>query len=136
MTPIHGCMVFESIAADASHELLQAGHPHDSPGSKGIERIVSKLSLSDIGSDHACSVIRADSAECDGPGRRAPLERADSILFTENGPKNGCRSNPNVRKEVFRPVAAMEEHAPIRIIAIVIIPIDEGARPSARKLQH
>ena len=101
MAAIHSCMMLKSITADSSHEPLQVWHSHDRPSAKGVERVVSKVSFSYIGTNHASGIIRADSPKCHRAGRRPSLKCTYGVFLAEYGAKNGSRPNPDVGRKSF-----------------------------------
>src|SRR5581483_4650840 len=110
MAAVHRRVMLKTIAADAAHERLQPGHAYNRPSAEGGERVVCELTVAHVRPDHTGSVIRAYSSEGDGTSGCASLKRADGILLTKHGAENRRCRHPDVRQEVFGPVAAMEEN--------------------------
>src|ERR1700679_1799147 len=128
-------MMLKAVPADVLHHPRQPGNMNHGLSPEGVERIVGEPTVSDVGANASVAVVGTDAAKCDRAGWGAARKRADGILFSKDRSENGRGADPDIRQEVLCPVAAVEEDALFRVLAVVVIPIDEGTGPLRSKLQ-
>ena len=134
MRGIHGRVMLESVAADEPHQFLQLGNVHDGTGAECRKRIVGETSLSDVRPDAAVVIVGRNTPESDRPLRRTTGEGAIRVLLAERRAQDRSRGDGDIRQERLCPVAAVEEDALVRVVAVIVVPIDERARPAGRQL--
>ena len=69
-----------------------------------------------------------NAAEREGSRRRASSEGAIRVLFSDNRAQDRRGGDFDVRQKCFRPIAAMEQHAFVVVVGIVIVPIHQRTR--------
>ena len=68
--------------------------------------------------------------------RRTARQRPIGVLFAQGCAQDRCGGDGDVGQEGLGPVAAVEEHALLRIVAVVVVPVDESAWLAGRELQR
>ena len=71
----------------------------------------------------AASIVRGDACKGDRPRRGLAVERPPAV--DESG--RWVLAEFEIGDERLRPVAAMEEHALVRVVAVVVVPVGKGA---------
>ena len=104
----HYDVMLEALFADVVHEFLQARNFRDSAVTERVERIVCEFAFTDVSSDFTIGIGSRDATKRQWPGGRATIQRAISILDTDDAAENRRGGDFDVRQKGFRPVAAME----------------------------
>jgi len=128
MRSVHRRMMLETTAADEAHQSLQIRHFDDGAIAESLDRIVRELAFADVGGDAAVAIVGGDATERDRPAGCAAGKRAPGVLLTERGAEDRRRADLDVRQKRLRPVPAVEEHALVRVVAVVVVPVDERTR--------
>ena len=115
MVRSHCGMVLESIEADVLHQFLQLRNLNNCACTKGIERIIGKVSVSKICANLARRVVGADAAKTHWTRGGAALQRSDGVFFAKHRAEDRSCPNANIRQKVLGPVAAMKEDTLVRI---------------------
>src|SRR5262245_21796902 len=129
-------MVLEAIPADEAHQLLQLGNVYNGARAERLQRSVGQLSFANVSPYAALSIVCRDSAEGDRPLRRAARERAVRILLAEGRAEDGSGRDRDVRQKRFGPIAAVDEHALVGIVAVIVVPVHKGTRSAGGELQR
>src|SRR6266702_1479082 len=135
MAAVHRCMMLEAILTNNVHQRRKSRYSNHCARSKGIQWIIGKFSLAYISSNLTVEIVGADSAEGQRPLACATLHRAKCVLLSESRSKDMSGGDPHLRQKVFCPVAAMKQNAFLRIVTVVVIPVDQRARASTCELQ-
>ena len=124
MRLIHRRVMLKTLAANIAHQSLQILDFHHRPAAESIQRIIHKLPVAHIAANDSMAVIRGDSRIAKGTLRSPPGYGSVGILRAQSGGKYFRVGHLHLTKKAFCPIAAMEHHALIRVIAVVVIPID------------
>src|SRR5215471_9997305 len=126
MRGVHGCMVFETLLADNFQEFLEARHLDNGAAAKGIQRVVNKLAVPCVGTDHAIAIIRRDPRIAEGTRRGTTRNGSISIFRAERRCEYFRIGHLDVSKKALGPVAAVKEDALVRVVSVIVIPIHKS----------
>src|SRR5271170_820455 len=132
---VHGGVMLEAVSADDLQEFLEPLDLDDGFGSKGIERIVGELPVTDISTNLSGNVVSADPPEGDRACRGPALERSHRVLFSEHGAQNRRGSNSDIGKKILRPIAAVKEHAFVWVFSVIVVPVNQSGRATTGELK-
>ena len=96
------------------------------PGAEGVEPVVGESALADISPNPSLGVGRGHPAEGKRPRRRPAFERSVGVFHAERAAEDRRRGDADVGQEALRPVAAVKQRALVVVVAVVVVPIDEG----------
>ena len=122
----HHRVVLEAVAADVVEQPLELRHVGHRPGAEGVEPVVGESALADISPNPSLGVGRGHPAEGKRPRRRPAFERSVGVFHAERAAEDRRRGDADVGQEALRPVAAVKQRALVVVVAVVVVPIDEG----------
>src|SRR5690349_2678001 len=129
-------MVLIAVQTDVAEQVLQLLDAHHARAAEGVERIVSEFALAYIGAQLSGVVAGGNAAEAHGAGFDASHAGAERIRFAYGTGNDLLEVHAHVREEMLGKVAAMEADGLIGIVAVVVIPIEEGTGRAGGKLQR
>src|ERR1700730_4008291 len=124
MRLVHGSMVLKTVPAHKTHQSLQIFDLHYCAAPKSVQRIIYKSSVTDIRSDDAMAVVRGDAGIAERAHRGPAGNGAVSIVCSKRRREDFRIGHFHLAKKTLRPIAAMEQYALVRVIPVVVVPID------------
>src|ERR1700761_8857293 len=124
MRLIHRRMMLESLPANISHQALEVPDFHHRTAAKSIQRIIHKLPVTDITANHSMTVIRGNSGIAEGTLGSPAGHSSIGVLGAKRGRQYLRVCHLHLAEKAFCPIAAMKHHTLIRVVAVVIVPID------------
>jgi len=123
---IRGHMMLEAVRANKVQELLHFGDFDYSRAAESVQRIVGKLSFSHVTAHLALGIVGGET-------RKAHLFRLDEsdarpkgVFFAYSASDDFLEVHPHGPEEVLRQVRAVKAHSLVGIVAIIIVPIQQG----------
>ena len=130
----HDDVMFETVFADVAHEFLQLRNFRDGAVAKSVELVIGEFAFADVSADFAVGIGGGNATKGQRPGGRAAIQRAVGVFDAENAAENRRVGDLDVGQKRFRPVAAMEQHALVVVVRIIVVPIHERGGRAAGKL--
>src|ERR1700722_6524863 len=124
---IRSHMMLETILANVAQQLLQAGNLHNAHATKCVQRIVGERAFADVTADHARRIVSREAGKAHRSGFYAADDGAECVLFADSACDDLLKIHADVLKKMLRQVAAMEADGFIRIVAVIIVPVEQGA---------
>lgn len=124
---IRGNMVFESIFTDVTKQLLQIRNLHHSGSAECFESIVGEFSFAHVAGNSSFTVIRGEAGETHRAALHPPYTRAERVVFADRARDDFLEVHAHIPEKVLWQVAAVEAHGFVRIIRVIIIPVEQSA---------
>src|ERR1022692_407113 len=132
---VGGYVMLEAVFADEAQQGLKVRNLHHAGAAEGSQRIVGELALADVAIDAAFQIVGGEAREAHRAGLHQALAGAVSVLAAHRAGDDLLEVHLDTLEEVLRQVAAMEAHGLVGIVAVVIVPVEQGARGFAGQLQ-
>ena len=116
------------------HEVLETRNFGDGAVAEGVERIIGQLAFAHVGANPALGIGGGEAAEGERSAGGAAIERAVGVFHAEDAAEDGGVGNFDVGQETLGPVAAVEEHALVVVVRVIIIPIHQRGGRAAGQL--
>jgi len=120
-------MMLESVLADYLHQRLQVFDVRHTVSAECVQRVVGHLAFAHVRLNDAFLVVGGYSCECERTGRHASDARAERTLFAHRACNDLLVIHLDVAEYGLRQVAAVEQHAFVGIVAVVVIPVEQGS---------
>ena len=106
---------------------MQFGDSNDARATKGFKGIFGESAFADVAGDFAFAVIGGKPGEAHRAAFHASHDGAEGILFANGSSDDLLEVHAEVLEKMFRQVAAVEAHGFVRIVGIVVVPIQQSA---------
>ena len=134
LADIYGSVVLKAGLTDILHERLQVRDFHNAVAAKSFEFVVCEFALAGINTYDTGWVIGGGSAKS-GFIRSNPADYCTiCIFFTNRTSDDFLVIHLCALEKRFWQIAAMEKYTFIRIIAIIVVPIQQRTRRTAGQL--
>src|SRR5215470_18802417 len=120
--------MLESAFADESEQLLQLRNLYDSSSAKSLQRIAGKFAFAHISANFSGEVICRKPREAHWARFHASHARSKSIFFANRPGNNFLKIHLHILEKVLGQIAAVKTDRFIRIVRIVVIPVEQRAR--------
>src|SRR5690554_71388 len=131
----HRRVVLVAVQADVLHQGLEIGNFHYRAGAKRIQPVVGEHTLANVGPDHAVDVIRGHTGKGQRTRRHTPGDSAVGVFGAQRGGQDLSGGNLDIGQEALGPVAAVEQHAFIGVVCVVVVPVHQRAGGLRSQLQ-
>ena len=114
---------------------MQASSPHHPVAAETLGSVVRRFALADVSAHATVQVVGRGAAERDGASLQFAHDRAKRILLAHRPGDDLLEVHFEIFEEILGQVRAVEDHTLIRIVAVVVVPIDDGAGRAGGELQ-
>src|ERR1700730_7748441 len=128
-------MMLESIFTDIAQQLLHLRNFDHPSTAKRLQRIVGKSAASYVSANLPRRIVRRKASKAHCAGLHLADTGTKSIFLANGAGDNRLVIHVHFLKEMLRQVAAMEAHGLVRMIAVVVVPIKQGAGSFGGQLQ-
>src|SRR5712692_2172176 len=122
---IRGNVMLESVLADVTQEFLQVGNANHAGAPESLERIVSEFPFSDVTTDFPLPIIRRKTYKAHRAGFHLADTGSKGIFLADRAGDDLLKIHANVFEEVLRQIAAVKANRLVRVIGVVVIPIQQ-----------
>src|ERR1700730_8678868 len=109
------------------HELLETGNFDYGSTAERIQRIIDEFTIADIGTDYTIAVIGGNSGITKGTSRSTAGDCAIGVFCSQRSRQNFGICHLDVREKTLGPVTTVKQDTLVRVIAVVVVPIDQSA---------
>ena len=125
---VGGDVVLEAVFADVAEEVLHVGDLDDAGAAEGVEGIVGEGALADVAADLAGEVVGGEAGEAHGAGFDGAVERAVGVLLADGAGDDLLEVHLYAFvEEVLGEVGAVEADGLVGVVAVVVVPVEQGA---------
>src|SRR6202451_3885568 len=119
--------MLKSVLANIVEKFLQMRNLHHAHSAKGIQSVAGKFTFPHITANPPRRVIGGEARVTHRSGLHAAYHGAECI-FLAHGPGNDLlKIHWEVLEKMLRQIAAMETHSLVGIVAVIVIPVEQGA---------
>ena len=129
-------VVLEAVFADVAQQALQVGDADYAGAAEGVERIVGEFAFADVAADLAFAVVGGEAGEAHGPGFDQAHAGAVSVFAAHGAGDDLLEIHLDGFEEMLGQIAAVEADGLIGIVAVVVVPIEQGAGSFGCELQR
>src|ERR1035438_9485133 len=133
---VGGYVMLEAVFADKAQQGLEMENFHDAGTAESDQRIVGELALSHVAIDAAFQIVGGEAREAHRAGLHQALAGAVGVLAAHRAGDDLLEVHLDALEEVLRKIAAMEADGLVGIVAVVIVPVEQGAWRFAGQLQR
>ena len=98
--------------------------------------VVGDLPVPDAAHDPALLVVRGEAGPRHGPGLQGPVQGAEAGVMRVALDGHGVEAGLGLLHEGEGRVAAVEENELVRVLPVVVVPVEEGRGAAAGELQR
>jgi len=133
---IRGYMMLEAVLADITQQFLHLWNLNHACPAEGMQRIVGKRTLTDIARDLPGKVVGGEASEAHCSSLYCSIQCAVRILFANGSGDDLLEVHFHALiEEVFRQIRAVKAHRLVRVVPVVVVPIQQSARRFAGQRQ-
>ena len=108
---------------------------HHAGAAERRQRIVGELALADVAIDGAFQIVGGEAREAHRAGLHQAFAGAVGVLAADGAGDDLLEIHLDALEEVLRQVAAVEADGLVGIVAVVVVPVEQGAGSFAGQLQ-
>src|SRR5690242_4948404 len=128
--------MFEPTFADVPEKLLQLRDMHNASTAEGFERIVGKISFADIAANSSFTIVGRDADKTHRTGLDSAHAGAKSVFLADGTGDDLLKIHADILEEMLGKIAAMETNGLVRIVRVIVIPVEQRARSFGRQPQR
>src|ERR1019366_4687523 len=132
---VGGHVMLEAVLADEAQERLEMRNLDHAGAAESGQRIVGELALSHVAIDAAFQIVGGEARVAHRAGFHQALAGAVGVLAAHRAGDDLLEVHFDRLEEVLRQVAAVEAYGLVGIVAVVVVPIEQGTGGSAGELQ-
>jgi len=123
---VDGDVMLVSALADELEQVLEAIDPYDASAAEGFERIIGEFAFAGVSADGTVEIVGADSQEGHRTRRDISDDGSVGVIFSDGPGDDVLESHFGGSEEALGEIAAMEHDGAIGIVAVVVIPVEQG----------
>src|SRR6185437_15590649 len=123
---IRGDVMFKTIFADVAQEFLHARDFDDARATEGLERIVGKRASAEIATHITCAIVRGEASESHFARFDQTHAGAKRIFLAYGAGDDGLVIHFYGFQKLLWQIAAVKADGFIRIISVVVVPVEQG----------
>src|ERR1051326_518679 len=127
--------MLETLLANIAQQFLKLGDAHNARAAEGLQRIIGNLAFADITANDPFAVARRETRETHRTRLHQPDAGPVGILLAHRAGDDLLKIHLHAAEEMLGKVAAVEADSLVRILAVIIVPIEQSAGSLRSKLQ-
>src|SRR5258708_8062082 len=128
--------MLETVVTDVAQQFLQSWDFHDARTAERFERIIGEETVAGVATDFSMHIVRGKPRKAHGASLYAPHAGAKGVFFPYRARDDLLKMHLYFVEEMFGQVAAVETHGLVRIVSVVVVPVEQSAWRFRRELQR